>query len=355
MTTKPFAPDYTIPPGQTLRARLEEIDLSQSRLAARSGLSTKHINQIVQGVAPISHETALILERVTEIPAGVWNRLESTYREAQLRQQPVELSAADREWIDKMPVAALRRRGRLAKSHTAGETYQALLAFFGVADREAWNRTWLGPVASFKRTKAFKSEQGAVAAWLRLGELAARSVRTAPYDATRFRAALVEARALTRAGDLDALVPLCAAAGVAVVFEPEIAGARASGATWWASPTRAVILLSDRYKREDHLWFGFFHEAGHVLLHSKKETFIDDGSENDEVEEEANRFATDLLIPPSSAGELSSLSTEADVQDFAARLGVADGVVVGRLQHDRLWGWNKGNGLRRKVRIVRDS
>lgn len=40
------------------------------------------------------------------------------------------------------------------------------------------------------------------------------------------------------------------------------------------TPTKAVIQLSLRHKTDDHLWFSFFHEAGHVLLHSKKETFI---------------------------------------------------------------------------------
>ncbi|MCV7072838.1 ImmA/IrrE family metallo-endopeptidase, partial [Mycobacterium rufum] len=68
----------------------------------------------------------------------------------------------------------------------------------------------------------------------------------------------------------------------------------------WETRPRAVIALSDRYKTEDQFWFSFFHEAGHVLLHSKKETFIDDGSESDDIEDAANRFAANTLIPRGS-------------------------------------------------------
>jgi len=55
----PFRPDYAIPPGDTLRDRLAEMNLSQAELAARAGLSTKHVNQIMQGIAPITLETAI--------------------------------------------------------------------------------------------------------------------------------------------------------------------------------------------------------------------------------------------------------------------------------------------------------
>ena len=71
-----FQPDYVVAPGETLRARLDEIGLSQSDLAVRSGLSAKHVNQIVKGIAPITYETAMMLELVTGTPAGVWNKLE---------------------------------------------------------------------------------------------------------------------------------------------------------------------------------------------------------------------------------------------------------------------------------------
>lgn len=346
-----FQPDYAVPPGETLRARLHEIGLTQSDLAVRTGLSAKHVNQIIKGLAPITHETAMTLELVTGTPAAVWNKLEARYRESLLRMKGRTLDEGDEAWIRRLPIADLKRRGRLPDV-TGGELFEAVLGFFGVADRGAWERLWSKPATSFRRSSKFKTAPESVASWVRLGELESRRIQTAPYNATKFRAALLRIRSATRAPDIGEAVQLCAEAGVALVFIKEISKCRVSGATWWASPIQAVIALTDRGKAEDRFWFTFFHEAAHILLHSKKVTFIDYDGDDGELEEDADRFASDLLIPPDKAAQLRLLSTVSDVQGFSADIDIADGIVVGRLQHDELWPWNKGTHLKRRVSIV---
>ncbi len=70
------------------------------------------------------------------------------------------------------------------------------------------------------------------------------------------------------------------------------------------------------------------------------------------LEQEAHRFAANMLISPMDARRLSALSTTSEVEQFASEIGIAPGVVVGRLHHERLWDWNKGNKLRRRLQIV---
>ena len=138
---------------------------------------------------------------------------------------------------------------------------------------------------------------------------------------------------------------------MAVAFVPELPKMRTSGATWWLSPTKAVILLSLRYKSDDHLWFSFFHEAGHILLHGKKDVFIEDNHSSDK-ENEANRFASEFLIPThrlSTFVASTRLSKEA-VRAFAAELGIAPGIVVGRLQHDSLLPVTHCNELKNRLK-----
>ncbi len=349
----PYAPDSATPPGETLRQVLEDLHLTQLDLATRTGLSTKHVNQVIQGSAPLTQETALSLERVTGVPAGFWNRLEARYRELALRSQSVKLDDEHLQWLRDLPVSSLQRRGYLPTTDDRRQLFHAALTFFGVANLLAWHRVWTRPVASFKRSSAFTSHAESVASWIRIGELATQHLTAEPFDKDGFRVALRHARALTRSTDfLHDLQQLCAAHGVLVVYVAEIDKCRISGATWWSSPTRAVIALSDRYKTEDQFWFSFFHEAGHVLLHSKKETYIDDGSENNQVEEAANRFATNTLIPPREQQSLAHLTTIADVQAFAERVGVSEGIVVGQLQHRGIWEWRKGNGLKRRFELA---
>lgn len=351
--THGFRPDYAIPPGETLRERLAELHLSQTELAARANLSAKHVNQILQGGAPISLETAIVLERITGLPASYWNRREADYREGLIRANPRALTPEDEQWLSSLPIKELQKRGRLPVETNRARLYDAALSFFGVADRTAWQRIWRGPVASFRRSTAFASDPGAVVSWLRIAQLEAQGAKVDAFSTAAFRQALQQVRSLTAGGDPNRVVELCADAGVVVVFVSEINRCRISGAAWWASPSRAVVALSDRYKKDDFFWFTFFHESAHILLHSKKETFIDGDADDDMLEDEANRFAADYLIPPDQARRLGAIQTAGAAVAFADELGISPGIVVGRLQHDGHWGWgHPGNKLKRSVQII---
>lgn len=77
-----YTPDYVSPSGETLQEILEEHGMSQAELAERTGRLKKTINEIINGKAAITPETALQLERVLGIPASFWNNRERQYREA---------------------------------------------------------------------------------------------------------------------------------------------------------------------------------------------------------------------------------------------------------------------------------
>ncbi len=81
MTTYPYSPDYATPPGWTIEETLEELSMSHTELARRTGLSTKHIDQIVRDKVPITTDVAQRLERATGVPDRLWNNLESRYWE----------------------------------------------------------------------------------------------------------------------------------------------------------------------------------------------------------------------------------------------------------------------------------
>jgi HTH-type transcriptional regulator/antitoxin HigA len=348
-----YEPDYAVAPGRTLRATLAELGMAQADLATRTGLSLKHINRIIQGVAPITQETALLFERATGVGARLWNSLEADYRERLAREESREQLAEDAEWLDQLPIAELIRRAKVAADVDKPTQVEQVCRFFGVANRERWQQLWLKPFVSFRQSPTYAADVGAVATWLRLGELEAMLIETEPFDERRFRQALIEIRELTTKNPqlaLKRLKAICATVGVAVVFLAEIDRTRTSGAARWLTPTKALIQLSDRHKADDHFWFSFFHEAGHLLLHSKKETFITaDATKTDREEQEANAFAQAQLIPRRYEPRLRSLHTDADVRAFASELGIAPGIVVGRLHNDELWLWSKGNRLRQPI------
>ena len=82
-----FIPDYTIPPGETIREFLDELGMTQAELARRMGRPESTISQIINGKKRIEPETALQLEQVLGMTAGFWARLEANYRVDLARQR----------------------------------------------------------------------------------------------------------------------------------------------------------------------------------------------------------------------------------------------------------------------------
>lgn len=348
----PYEPDVVLPPGDHLVEILEERGMNQVDLAKRTGLSAKHISQIVNASASVTVDTALLLERATNVQAQVWNRLEAAYREHLSRLGEEEELAADAGWLDALPLKELIKGGHVLPGRTPADQVRKVYEFFGVANHRAWEAVWLKPTA-YRKSKAFASDPGAVAAWLRIGEIQAADVRTDSFNRQAFIEGLREVRALTCEPDPGNWWPrlreLCASSGVVVIAEPEIKGARINGAARWLGSDRALLQLSLRHRWSDIFWFTFFHEAAHLLLHSKKETFINDEGKHSGVEQEADAFASRELIPDQYVAELADLTNVEDARDFAARIGIAPGIVVGRLQHDGRWSYKEGNSLKQRL------
>lgn len=341
-----FAPQSVPPPGETLKENLELLGISQADLARRTGLSTKHVNQIVQGTAVLSPETALLLERATGIRAEVWNKLEAQWRTQQQREQENQVLQEQLSWLDNFPLRELVARGVLPDRHKSVDNLRAVLEFFGVASPQVAEELWSGYRVAFRRSTTKTPNEYATLLWLRLCVRAARELDCQVYRRDALIELIPQLRSLTQREPktwFTELPALCAEAGVAVVFERSMTATHLSGATRWLTPEKVMVALSDRFKRIDHFWFAFFHELGHVLHHGKRLTFLDDDPARDAgrsaEEDEANRFAADTLIPPHLSADYQRLRARpkpfTNIEAFAARAGIAEGIVVGRLQYDR--------------------
>jgi len=351
-----YCPSISSPPGETLDELLSEAGMTQVDLAARVGLSPKTVNGIIHGTEPIAPRTALALESVFGLSAGFWIRLESAYRESQARQaRDMELRDCT-EWLEQFPWREAVKLGWFPKGSSDAQTVSNLLCFMGVCsprafdDAYAWVRNSL--VVSFRRSVSFRSDPQAVALWLRQGEIQARSIDGAPFSADGLRGCLQRARTLTLESGPGAFLPklsdACAQCGVAVVFVPEVGKTRVSGAARWLAPSKAIVQLSLRHQTNDHLWFAFFHECMHLLHHSRRRTFVDIEGDGGECEDEADKRASDLLIPAPQLRRwlAEGRPTKTRVSAFAHAIGVAPGIIVGRLQHDGTIGFREMNDLK---------
>lgn len=353
---RPYAPNVAIPPGDSLVELLETAGLSQADLAERTGRPKKTINEITKGKAAITPETALQLERVLGLPASFWNMLEQNYRAALARMEERQRLSQHVDWLSNFPIAEMIKRRWLKSETDKVQLVEELLRFFGVASPEAWNEMWSNgkEAIAFRKSPTHNTaELGLTATWLRQGELQGRDVKCEAFDAARFKAALTQIRPLTRLSNINDAIQsttkACATAGVALVLVREFPKLGVCGATRWLSSEKALIQLSLHYKRDDQLWFSLFHEAGHILLHGKKGIFVEQKvAAKSAEEEEANRFAADLLIPTESYRHFVSSGdfSHAAIASYAKSLEIAPSIVVGRLQHDKVIGFGKLNEFR---------
>ena len=129
--------------------------------------------------------------------------------------------------------------------------------------------------------------------------------------------------------------------GIVLIAERNIPGMSVDGAAFLVDhiPVIGLTLLRDSL---DNFWFTLMHEVGHVILHYRTGLaagFFDDveSPEIDEFEEEANRFASNMLIPEELwARSPARIAKAVDpIERFAEQLGISPAIVFGRIRLER--------------------
>ena len=336
--------------------------MSQAELAIRLGISKKHISNIINGKASVTVEIAYALEKVFgDYTAKYWLSIQNAYDLFRQREKTDQkYSAAEEEtkiWLAQFDYAYLVKAGYV-KETVAGTNARAkannLLSFFGCVDISSWNTLYCSDLpAACRITGASTAKIGNTSAWIRAGQISASTMVSmfSPYSKEEFKEALKSIRELTVAPPDDFWVKmqaLCREAGVELLLVREIPKSGICGAAYWINDT-PCIQMSLRHKKNDHFWFTFFHEAAHILCEHRKMVFLDcEKIEDTDMENEADRISRDFLIPPVAyrAFVRNGRFYDADIRRFAAQIGTHPGIVVGRLQHDKLIQWNWHNRLK---------
>lgn len=344
-----FAPDWVSPPGDTILDLLEERDWTQNQLAERLGYTTKHVSQLINGKVPLTEDAAMRLQNVLGASAGFWLKREAIYRERIVLLETAEKYAQMTDWLDRFPIKALMDVNALPKCRIDAKSKPALvgqlLAFFGVATPDQWEEHYGGMQLQFRRSREEQSNIEAISAWLRLGEMKAEKQTLPNYNEAKFKRNLELIRQLTNLSALEfepQLRHYLHEAGVSLALVPALPRTHVSGVARWLNPHSPMIQLSLYGKSNDKFWFTFFHEAAHILLHSheKKSVFLDDPSKtgaNTQEEDEANAWSRNTLIPNSYLARFSQIKkSKTEVNNFAKEIGIHPGIVVGRLQHEKI-------------------
>lgn len=348
-----FRPDYSQRPGEYLAEILDDRGIGKTEFAVRCGRPAKTISEIINGKAAIIPDTALQFERVLDVNAQIWMSRESDYQLFKAREREREGLTKQRAWATKFPVAEMQRRGYIPKVEDGVELITNLLTFFGVSSVDAFDEYWQTRVtaARFKKMGRHSYDGFAVAAWLQRGDAEASEIECAPFSEAKLKGALERIRRLTLKrwpSFRQELVTILSSCGVSIAFVPALHKLNLRGAAYWATKDRAVIILSDRLKREHKFWFALAHEIMHILLHSKKALFLEfdskRGEELPDEEREADEGAANFLIPAAVFRDFKNRyalrlhsDAETTIRSFAKEIGVSPAIVLIRLQREELF------------------
>jgi len=345
-----FLPNWTSTPGSTIFDILHEKNLSLSGFAQSMNCDQNFISDLLNGYLIITEEVAVKLERNLGGSADFWLTRESQYREDLHRLSEINQT----QWLRNFPFKEATDFGWLRESKNK---LTSCLEFFNVPDLPTWEKKYhsIFSTTAFRKSEAFDTSSEAVTAWLRRGEIIGNSIECNVWDSTLFKNKLLEIKSFTRIKRPKDFIPklkaACAECGVSLVIERTPSGCPISGATKFLTPDHPMILLSFRYRSDDHFWFTFFHEAGHLILHKDHDLFLEteDPNENKSKEEdEADDFSFNVLIPQNLQSKLRTLPLDKrNIIRFASMAGISPGILVGQLQHMGRIKYGHHNGFKR--------
>jgi len=290
-------------PGDTLLETIQAKGISQSDLALRMGRPLKTINEIIMGKASITPETAIQLERVIGPSAQFWLNYERQYRLdlAEIAESEQLLGASD--WVAQFPLKEMMKLQWISFENDVISKSDALLKYFSVANKESFQKYYHENLyaAAFRKSPSSNQNSFAIVSWLRRGDIQAEKIQLSPFDSKKFKIALASIKQIIANppdGYFTQLQTVCNSCGVKLVFTPGLPKTSVSGATRWHNDN-PIIQLTDRYKRDDLFWFTFFHEAAHIVLHGKKDVFIEGIETSEETnakELQADEFAAKWVL-----------------------------------------------------------
>ncbi len=346
-----------VAPGDRIRAELQKKGWSQEDLAAMMGRTTTRVSQIVTGKQELSPEIAVGLESVFGVPAEEWLRLEAAYRLSRVDcdSDPIRQRA---RLFALGPVKEMQKRGWIKQTDSIAEIEQELLGFYGInsiEDEPTFSAAMRKSNPTVELTPAQKS-------WVARIRQIASAHRVAAYDESKLPSCMKELRKLASYSAGVGKVPaLLAKHGIRFVVVEPLTGGKVDGVATWLDEESPVIGMAVRFDRLDSFWFTLGHEMVHVKYRDVVPVDSDVAMTEEPpfavkppVERRADEESAALYISPSELksfiDRVGPMYSKDRINQFANRIKIHPGIIVGQLQHRGEIGYSANKEMLVKIR-----
>lgn len=309
--TRPFFNPEKLPvvfhPGEILEEKLQEMNMGVKEFATRVTKPEKTIIAVLKGKSSITPDMAVAFEMVTKIPAYMWLRHQKSYDEFIARKKRESNFKEGMRWAKKFPVKEISKLGWFSgindSQGVSKNIVDTLCTFFAVSSPKGWEDFYLNQRlrVAFRITLSKTCNPYALSAWLRRGEIQAEEMSTeVKYTSKLLRSILSDITDIRKSSNGDYRIPLMSLlkqAGVKLIFTNTLSDAPVKGCTRYIYGV-PCIQLAKEFESTSDFWQTLFHEIGHILLHGKKDIFMENvnyGDKDPEKEREADDFANTWL------------------------------------------------------------
>lgn len=351
-------------PGELMRSQLNQKGWTQEELAYIMGRSRKTVMDLMAGRTGITPETAVALGKAFGNDPGEWMRLQTEYQLSLAKETIPDGIERRAKLYDLAPISDMQRRGWISETRDPEELEHQLKCFFGKENLE--EPIELVPTAL--RGKHFTELNNSERAWCFRARQLAASLVVSPFSPRKLDELEKKLRLLAAyPKEISRLPKLLSEYGIRFAVIEPIPGVKIDGATFWIDDKSPVIAITLRCDRIDGFWFTLMHEIGHIrngdalavdrdLIDVLKGLNVVLEADENEAERHANEYAGKSLISShemeSFIGRVGPLYSREKVIQFAHRVKIHPGIIVGQLQYRREIGYASLREMLVKVRHI---
>lgn len=337
-------PYKNIGPGAHIQELMEIRNWTQQDLADVLGVSTKHVNKLLNDEQPITLNMAKLLGEAFELSPQFWVNLDTNYRLRQEDETEEEKDVDIRSKIYQyMPINEMCRKEWFQKPKTTDELEDKVCEFWGTNSLN-FDMMAKVPELNYRKSDAYENFNPYSAnCWYQMAKNAASELTVPIYKKSALAQVAKELHSYTRKENgVAQAIKKVNEAGVKFLVLSHLQKTYIDGASFIHNNS-PVIVYTARYKRNDNFWFTLAHEIAHVLKHLKKEGdhFLDDFSkseqEENDKEQEANALASEYLKHNEILDFFDSLAyiTQEQVEECAETFDVHTAIIMGALAHHK--------------------
>lgn len=351
MATNNITPLEATHPVELIKDELNARGMSKKELAARMDIQQSNLSRLLKGNMPISLDVARKLEQALDIPADYWMSLQLQYDkdcDAIMQREESEREAITIESTLRNIFNLSDLYGKLSirSSLFVQNKLDILKSIFRV---EPIQIPTLIPNGAFKKSEKLTTDEKNLNTWLLLAYVSADdNAPNISYEEGNAEKAASRISSEMNNGTLtqSKIKTILSDLGISYSVVKKIERVPVDAFSFWRNKYPSIV-TTNRYNDMSRLVFNVLHELGHISMHLRKSKYIgfltsdNNYEQNMELENEANKFAADALIPPSVWKDISRsampqgfASIVPHLRKMAKEKSLSEDVVIWRYKHD---------------------